>query len=436
VRTPSEAIRRDVVTDPTPGLALIYSRLHHHLPSAVPLVGKVVTLGRDGDNTLALPESSVSRHHARFERRDDGQVWLVDDASLNGTFVNGRRVRERALAAHDLVRVGDTVFRFIDKGVHGYAAYRIDGSVVTLARPFAHDVERPELIGGYQLDALLDRMAQVAAGTGGVVVRGESGTGKHLLARALHRASGRSGPLLGLNCATLPEAQVDAELFGSHAETTREENKPGLLAAAQGGTVFLDEVGDLPLPVQDKLLHVLCAQTLPAGDERQRAHAGHPVDVRLVCATHHDLRVQVTEGTFREALLERLRSLELVLPPLRERREDLYALLQHFLALYGHPQQAVSFPFLFALLHYHWPYNVSELESAIRVAVKLADGAVLDLPHLPEGVRAALALSGEATSSPLAACGGPANMMVETAPAASLHATDISACLLPRWPRS
>jgi DNA-binding NtrC family response regulator len=155
-----------------------------------------------------------------------------------------------------------------------------------------------------------------------------------------------------------------------------------------------------------------------------------------VCATHHDLGVQVTMGTFRAALLERLRGLELVLPPLRERREDLYPLLQHFLALHGHPHHAVSFPFLFALLHYHWPYNVSELESAIRVAVTLADGAVLDLQHLPEGVRAALALSGDAASSPLASGGGPANMMVETAPAAALHATDISACLLPRFPRA
>jgi transcriptional regulator of acetoin/glycerol metabolism len=436
VRTPSEAIRRDVVTDPTPGLALIYSRLHHHLPSAVPLVGKVVTLGRDGDNTLALPESSVSRHHARFERRDDGHVWLVDDGSLNGTFVNGRRVRERALVAHDLVRVGDTVFRFIDKGVHGYAAYRIDGSVVTLARPFAHDVERAELVGGYQIDALLDRVAQVAASPLGVVVRGESGTGKHLLARALHRASGRTGPMLGLNCATLPEAQVDAELFGSHAEAASDSDKPGLLRAAHGGTVFLDEVGDLPLTMQDKLLFALREPALRVDGEDLHACAGDPVDIRLVCATHHDLSVQVTLGTFRAALLDRLRSLELLLPPLRERREDLYPLLQHFLTLHGHPQQAVSFPFLFALLHYHWPYNVSELESAIRVAVKLADGAVLDLPHLPEGVRAALALSGEATSSPLAASGGPANMMVETAPAASLNATDISACLVPRWPRS
>jgi len=307
---------------------------------------------------------------------------------------------------------------------------------VTLARPFAHDVERAELVGGYQIDALLDRVAQVAASPLGVVVRGESGTGKHLLARALHRASGRTGPMLGLNCATLPEAQVDAELFGSHAEAASDSDKPGLLRAAHGGTVFLDEVGDLPLTMQDKLLFALREPALRVDGEDSHACAGDPVDIRLVCATHHDLSVQVTLGTFRAALLDRLRSLELLLPPLRERREDLYPLLQHFLTLHGHPQQAVSFPFLFALLHYHWPYNVSELESAIRVAVKLADGAVLDLPHLPEGVRAALALSGEATSSPLAASGGQANMMVETAPAASLNATDISACLVPRWPRS
>ena len=137
----------DVVTDPTPGLALIYSRLHAHLPSAVPFAVPSVSLGRESDNTLSIPEAAVSRYHARFERRQDGRTWVVDAQSTNGTFVNGRRVREAALNLHDVVRIGDTLFRFVEHGIYGYGAYRIDGSIVRQARPFMHGVEKPLLTG-------------------------------------------------------------------------------------------------------------------------------------------------------------------------------------------------------------------------------------------------------------------------------------------------
>jgi DNA-binding NtrC family response regulator len=416
----------DVESDPTPGLALIYSRLHAHLPSAVPLAIPIVTLGRECDNTLSIPESSVSRRHLRLERRDDGLVWIVDNDSLNGTFVNGRRVHEQALVAHDLVRVGDSMFRFVDKGIHGYGAYRIDGSVVRKTRPFAHGIERPALIGGYQIDALLDRVAQVAHSAVAVLMHGEVGTGKHLLARELHRASARTGPLVGLNCAALPEAQIDSELFGRTADAPGESDKPGLIRAAHGGTLFLDEVGDLPLAVQDKLLQVLEDQALaplhPGDDPRALEH----VDLRLVSATHSDLSEQVAEGRFRGRLWARIRELQLELPPLRERREDLYPLLSHFLAQNGHPPGAVSFAFVFALVHYPWPYNVGELESAIRVAVRLAGGAMLDLQHLPECVRRAIEQSGAAPADPSGTSSDLANQMCETAPAATINATEMA----------
>ena len=415
-------------TDPTPGLALVYSRLHPHLPSAVPLAIPVVTLGRECENTLSIPESSVSRQHLRLERRDDGSVWVVDTGSLNGTFVNGRRVHEQALVAHDLLRVGDSIFRFVAQGVYGYGAYRVDGSVVRKARPFVHDVGRSTLIGGYQLDALLDRVATVAHSDLNVLVVGEIGTGKHLLARELHRASGRTGPMLGLNCAALPDAQIESELFGRASAEPGEVDQPGLLRAARGGTLFLDEVGDLPLAVQDKLLHVLHEKTLAPLHPTDDRGALERVDVRLVCATHDDLRERVAEGSFRGSLLSRLRERELALPPLRERREDLYPLLLHFLALHGHPTSAVSFAFVFALVHYPWPYNVGELERAIRVAVRLADGATLDLQHLPEGVRAAIEQSGATPADPLG--DNQASQMCETAPAASINATEMSGGLV------
>ena len=389
----------DVVSDPTPGLVLVYSRLHPHLPSAVPFAVPTSTLGRESDNTLAIPEAAVSRHHARFERRSDGQLWVVDTQSMNGTFVNGRRVREQALACHDVVRVGDTLFRYVDKGSYGYGAYRIDGSVVKAAQPFTHGVEKPYLIGGYQIDAVLDRIAKVSLSTISVVVTGESGTGKELVAREIHRLSGRQGLFQAINCAAPPDSLIESELFGYRrgAFSGAVSDKPGLVRAAHGGTLFLDEIGDMPLDAQAKLLRVLQEkEVLPVG-----ATVPEKVDVRVVCATHRDLEAHVAQGTFRGDLLARLRELSVRLPPLRERREDLYPLVLHFLAQRGLSSQALSFPFMLAVAHYDWPYNVRELESAVRVAVTLSQGAQLDLQHLPETVRAALDGHGAASAASL-----------------------------------
>ena len=377
----------DVVSDPTPGLALVYSRLHQHLPAAVPFAIPTVTLGRECDNTLSIPEAAVSRHHARFERRSDGHIWVVDTQSMNGTFVNGRRVREQSLAAHDILRIGDTLFRFVPQGIYGYGAYRLDGGVVRQARPFSHGVEKPYLIGGYQVDAILDRIAKVAQSTIAVVITGESGTGKELVAREIHRLSGRKGAFQAINCAALPETLIESELFGFRrgAFSGANADKMGLIRAAHGGTLFLDEIGDMPLEAQAKLLRVLHEkEVLPIG-----ATTAERVDIRVVCATHRDLEAYVAKGLFRGDLLARLRELSICLPTLRERREDLFPLITHFLAQSQRPI-TVTFPFMLAVAHYDWPYNVRELESAVRVAVTLSGGAPLDLQHLPETVRRAL----------------------------------------------
>jgi DNA-binding NtrC family response regulator len=378
----------DVVLDPTPGLALIYSRLHAHLPSTVPFAVPSVSLGRESDNTLSIPEAAVSRYHVRFERRPDGRTWAVDAPSTNGTFVNGRRVREAPLENHDVIRVGDTLFRFVDHGIYGYGAYRIDGSIVRQARPFVHGVEQALLVGGYQVDAIVDRIAKVAQSSIAVVVTGESGTGKELVAREIHRLSGRKGNFTAINCAALPESLIESELFGYRrgAFSGASTDKAGLVRAAHGGTLFLDEVGDMPLDAQAKLLRVLQEkEVLPLG-----ATQAEPVDVRVVCATHRDLDSYVAQGRFRGDLLARLRELLVRLPSLRERREDLYPLVLSFLARQGLSETSVGFPFMLALAHYNWPYNVRELESAVRVAITLSEGAPLDLLHLPEGVRRAL----------------------------------------------
>jgi DNA-binding NtrC family response regulator len=378
----------DVVSDPTPGLALIYSRLHPHLPSAVPFAVPSVSLGRESDNTLSIPEAAVSRYHARFERRPDGRTWVVDTQSTNGTFVNGRRVREQALAAHDVIRIGDTLFRFVDHGIYGYGAYRIDGSVVRQARPFVHGVENSELVGGYQMDAVIDRIAKVAQSNISVVVTGESGTGKELVAREIHRLSLRKGAFQAINCAAIPESLIESELFGYRrgAFSGASGDKTGHVRAANGGTLFLDEVGDMPLDAQSKLLRVLQEkEVLPLG-----ATSPEKVDVRVVCATHRDLEALVAAGRFRGDLLGRLRELSVRLPSLRERLEDLLPLVLSFLKKHDRGESSVGFPVMLALAHYSWPYNVRELESAVRVGVTLSGGGGLDLQYLPEPVRRAL----------------------------------------------
>ena len=342
-----EAVPRfDATLDPTPGLVLVYSRLHEQLPSALPFAGTPTTVGREADNTLSIPEAAVSRFHARVEQR--GECWCIcDNGSTNGTLVNGLRVDDALLESHDVVRVGDTIFRFAASGIYSYSAYRIDGSVVEQARPFQHGLDRSALVGGFQMDAVLDRIAKVATTELSVVITGESGTGKELVARQVHGLSARSGPFQAINCAALPANLIESELFGYRkgAFTGANQDKTGLVRAAHGGTLFLDEIGDMPTEAQAKLLRVLQEkEVLPIGST-----VPEPVDVRVVCATHRDLDEYVASGRFRGDLLARLREARVELPPLRERLEDLYPLVRHFLRRSGHGDARVSFAYMLGL---------------------------------------------------------------------------------------
>jgi DNA-binding NtrC family response regulator len=223
-----------------------------------------------------------------------------------------------------------------------------------------------------------------------VLVTGESGTGKELVARALHRESPRrTRPFIALNCSALPSELIESELFGylRGAFTGADRDRQGLFEAADGGTLFLDEIGDLALSAQAKLLRVL--------EERQITRLGGsrstPIDVRVIAATHQPLDRLVTEGSFREDLLYRLRVVMLELPPLRERREDIPALVAHFLAEFGtrhgRAMNAVTDAARRALVAYDWPGNVRELRNAIERAVVLADSDQVDVLDLPPQLR-------------------------------------------------
>jgi two-component system response regulator HydG len=228
------------------------------------------------------------------------------------------------------------------------------------------------------MQAVLDALERVAPTRAPVLLRGETGTGKGFLAKALHLSGGRAaGPFITVNCAALPAPLLESELFGHvrGAFTGAVENRAGLFAEAHGGTLFLDEIGELPLALQAKLLHVLeDGHVRAVGASREQT-----IDVRLVAATHRNLRQEIKAGTFREDLLYRIEVVPLVIPPLRERQEDLPGLLEQFFqeALRKHSTasvQRISPESMRQLLAYRWPGNVRELAHVMERLVLLSRG--------------------------------------------------------------
>ena len=246
---------------------------------------------------------------------------------------------------------------------------------------------------------VLDTVARVADADAPVLVLGETGTGKGLVARMLHDRSARAPKaFVAVNCAALPEALLESELFGhvKGAFTGATTNRHGLFVEAHGGTLFLDEIGDLAPPLQAKLLHVLERGVVrPVGGSTERS-----IDVRIVAATHRDLRERAQAGTFREDLLYRLDVVSIELPPLRARREDLPEMVEHFFqrARAKHPTaiaQRIDPAALALLLDYAWPGNVRELAHAIERMVLLARGATIAAADVPDAIRARVAADDE-----------------------------------------
>ncbi|HVR01327.1 MAG TPA: sigma-54 dependent transcriptional regulator [Polyangia bacterium] len=235
----------------------------------------------------------------------------------------------------------------------------------------------------------MDIVMQAAPSQATVLLLGESGTGKELLARVIHEASPRArGPFVPVNCAALPESILEAELFGYEkgAFTGAVQRHDGRFLQAAGGTLFLDEIGEIPTHVQVKLLRVL-----QEGEVERLGGRTSKVDLRLVAATNQDLRAAVREGRFREDLYYRLNVIAVPIPPLRDRREDVPLLAEHFLQLYAarnrRPMGGFSRAALDLLTRYEWPGNVRELENTIERAVVLCRGSSIELEDLPPDVR-------------------------------------------------
>ena len=249
---------------------------------------------------------------------------------------------------------------------------------------------KTEIIGtSAPMNRILELIDQIGPTEANVLIQGESGTGKELVAQAVHEAGQRcAGPLIKVNCAALPENLLESELFGytRGAFTGAVKDKPGRFQLADGGTLFLDEIGELPLSLQAKLLRALQERLVePLGSVKPV-----PVNVRFLAATNRDLMEEVREGNFREDLYYRLNVLEITIPPLRDRTEDIPLLADFLLRKLGRrnnkPVRSVSPEFMNALCSYSWPGNVRELENVLERALILCRSDVLGLQDLPEKI--------------------------------------------------
>jgi DNA-binding NtrC family response regulator len=357
-----------------------------------------VTFGR-GDRACAragrrldlrIPDPRMSSDHGRLVR--DAAGWTLDDPdSKNGSVMNGAMMRRCVLADGDLIELG-----------HTCCLFRVAAATGGPSDLAADDVRAP-FAGletfSYALEQVFLRFARIAATDVPVLLQGATGTGKEVVARALHQLSGRHGPFVAINCGALPEALIEGELFGARrgAFSGAVADRTGLVRSANGGTLFLDEIGELRAASQTSLLRVLQErEVLPLGDTRPV-----PVDVRFCAASHCRLDDMVESGGFRRDLYARLHGHVVELPRLRDRREDLGLLVRALLRRLAGGDRARITPVAARLLFRHdWPNNVRELEQALAAAIAIAQDRPIGASDLPDAIRRAVAQNAAVPAAP------------------------------------
>jgi len=384
-----------LVRDPTGGRAV------------VPLVsGQSVMVGRDPSSQIVVHDERASRQHAEIVPTAGG--WAIRDLdSRNGTLLDGEPVvGDRSLEPGQTIAIGLTEIR-CGSGESPPQTAETDAMGTLTGAPAAASDPRPDRAAARRRDGredrdarredfrivgssplltgVLDQIGRVAATNATVLVRGESGTGKELVARALHEASGRrAGPFICLNCAALSETLLESELFGHEkgAFTGATDRKIGKFEAADGGTLMLDEIGEMSPAIQAKFLRALEGHPFERVGGSTRVQA----DVRVVAATNRNLEQAVSTGSFRRDLYFRLKVVEIVVPPLRQRPEDITELALYFLGRFAaetrRRMQGFTPEALEALESHRWPGNVRELRNCIERAVVLAGSERIEVSDL------------------------------------------------------
>jgi DNA-binding NtrC family response regulator len=364
-----------------PAVRFALGLFHTEGGQVVPLtVGTPVTVGRTAPSSHPIPDSHLSRVHARFTLLEDGRVRVEDLGSTNGTWLAGRKIGSAEIGPGEAVQMGRVIAHVQPVGG---AVPRADEGVA--------------MVAGEGLREVMAMASRAAASRVPIVILGETGTGKEVLAWYVHEQSPRRAkPMVSINCAAIPSQLVESTLFGHEkgAFTGAAAQHQGVFEAADGGTVFLDEIGDLPAPAQAALLRVL--------ETRRFARVGSvreiEVDVRVVAATHRDLEAMAAQGAFRPDLYYRLGTITLSLPPLRARPDDIEPLVRHFLRKAGGGRR-IGAAALARLRAYAWPGNVRELKNAVERALVVSKRSVIEEGDLPERVLRASA-PGTTTMAP------------------------------------
>jgi DNA-binding NtrC family response regulator len=345
-RVPVQSLSVEVLDGPDKGVAIDVS-------------GEALVVGSAADANLVLSDATVSRYHVELRIMKDG-IAARDLGSTNGSFIGPVRIVECVVPPGTLLRLGRSTIRAIE----GRPCEVEQSSVDAVAGLRGHSPKMRRVF------AQLDRAAQADAS---VLVVGESGTGKELVARALHELGPRRGrPFVTVDCGSLAPTLIASELFGHErgAFTGAERQHIGAFEQADGGTIFLDEIGELPAALQSSLLGVLERRRF----KRLGGRSEIGVDVRVVSATHRDLRSAVNANTFRLDLFYRLAVISIELPPLRDRREDIPLLVAHFLREGGHEgnvDELVPPPAMLDLMAHTWPGNVRELRNVVESTVTM-----------------------------------------------------------------
>jgi DNA-binding NtrC family response regulator len=337
-----------------------------------------IRIGAHSSNDLVLSEDrTASRHHFEIQYTERGYL-VVDLNSTNGTFLDGRRIERAYLSTGSQIRAGSSALGFAP----------IDEEVTV-------EPDRDGQLGGMvgqsvkmrQIFGLIKKIAPMDVS---VIIQGETGTGKELVARAIHEnSSRRKGPMVVLDCGAIPPNLIESELFGHEkgAFTGAISSRPGAFERANHGTIFLDELGELRLDLQPKLLRVL--------ENREVRRVGGnevlEIDVRVIAATNRDLVKEIQAGNFREDLYFRLSVINIALPPLRQRRDDIPHILRRGLAepeiVAKHGRKRFSPAAQSMLMSYPWPGNVRELMNVLSHVLTFSDGEEIDVTHLPARIQ-------------------------------------------------